>query len=762
MRSLPQSQNRPFSRLRRPASLRRGPAAAGVVLSIILTLVFASTASAQRVGTDDIYRSGPDFVWDVQTIDTNTTHARFSRALIYDLEELNGRVYAAGQFLEARSPQGAIVRRPYLAAFNVDTGALITEFQPSLEAPALSLDTYNGQLLVGGEFPGGLRLLNATTGARISSFNPNFTNFGTTRPAVWDIDVVGNSLYVGGSFNRAGGVSLDNLARLNLPSGSVDSSWRPRTIGVADGTRNSGGKSVYGIAVDNSRGRVYVAGRFDRVNNNAEADNFAIVATSNGQVITSLPQGPPRFAINHDQCENDGRSCMEFDNHYLDVQFEGDRVYIGGEGHTTIRMRASDLRVLDFTHTQQAVGDLARGGDTQVIHIGRDTVWSGCHCFGSVDVFGPLSELSSGEDYRAFTREFMTTDRQSVRAIFGQNKSDGRLRPQVFDLSGQAGSFALLEDSRGRLWSGGQYESGGGRRLTGLARYSRPGDVGGGATPVAPSSCTATVQNGGIRIDWNRANNDNADSFVVRRSRDNGSFFWAGRTGSGTTSFSDTRTSVGASYRYTVEAQRGTARSATRACTPNPIVFGGASPVAPSSCRVSLSGNSIQVSWTRAANDNAERFVVRRSRNGGNFFWANRTNAPGTAWTDTNTSPGSSYRYTVETQAGGNRSTTRSCTPNPIVAGGGPARPASCSVSVVNGSVRVTWVRGANDAGDSAVVRRSRNGGSFFWANRTSAPATSWTDSNVSSGSAYSYTVESRSGGTSSATRTCSPSPVRP
>jgi len=444
------------------------------------------------------------------------------------------------------------------------------------------------------------------------------------------------------------------------------------------------------------------------------------------------------------------------------VQFEGNRVYLGGQAHTTIRMD-TNLQVLDNILTNRGLGDVSAGGDTQTIFVGSNTVWSGCHCWGSVGWYDRFDEIMYGGSYRDLIAEFATIDNQPARGQVGVDKATGHLRPQVFNLTGQSGAWAILEDSTGRLWTGGQYQSGGGRTLTGLARFSPVG----GIAPVRPVSCAVRVLNGNVRVDWVSANNDLATKYVVRRNRSGGTFYWAGQAAATASSWTDTRAQAGASYSYTVETVSGNDRSAVRACTPNPIVVdlgGGGGPVAPSSCTATVVNGSVRLAWNRVANDSATGFVIRRSRSGGTYWWAGRTGVA-TTWTDSNATSGASYSYTVETLAGNDRSGTRTCSPNPIVVvagGGGAAQPASCSVAVVNGNVRVTWTRGDGDEGTSAVIRRSRDGGQFYWANRTVTPASTWTDSNVSAGAAYRYTVESRLGNASSAPRTCTPNPIRP
>ncbi len=293
-----------------------------------------------------------------------------------------------------------------------------------------------------------------------------------------------------------------------------------------------------------------------------------------------------------------------------------------------------------------------------------------------------------------------------------------------------------------------------------------------GGNPVAPASCSVVNDGGGVRVSWVRAGSDNAESFVVRRRRGNGSFFWAARVNAPGVTWTDSNVAAGASYTYTVETVGGGSRSATTTCAPSPIVVNGGAgntPVAPASCSVVNAGGGVRVDWVRAGSDNAESFVVRRQRGNGSFFWAARVNAPGVTWTDSNVAVGASYTYTVETVGGGSRSATTTCSPAPIVVnggGGGQAlKPAACSVTLVNGNVRVNWTPAAGDAADRYVVRRARNNfTNFFWAAAVNAPTTTWTDSNVirGQGQRYTYQVVARLGNQSSDPKWCSPVPIIP
>jgi len=731
------------------------------ILGALTLLVIASWAlvaapiSAQ--GVADEYNPDPDFIWDAQTEDPNAIHTGNLRAVVFDFEELDGVMYVGGQFLEMRSGAGTVVSRPYMAALNVASGALITSFNPTLDGPVYSIETTSdNKLIVGGEFTGGLAVIDPTTGARDTSFAPDITK-NNGRPAIWDIEVVGNKLYVAGLFNRVRSQVKQNLARINYPSSALDAAWTTTSQGIDDGSRHSGNPLVWNIAVDPGRSRVYIVGKFDSINDTAGTDNFATVNMTNGALTSGLPQGDPIYALNHDRCSDGTLDCWHYDNYFYDVQVDGANVYIGGEAHQTIRMDANDLSVQNFTFTNKGLGDTFYGGDTQVILVGSDTIWSGCHCWGSVGEFAPLTFEMHGDQYRDFVTAFGTVSNQKVRANFGLTRTGSQLTPQVFNMTGQSGTWALAEDSFGRLWSGGQYTSGGGRTITGLARFS-PSD---GVGPVAPTACVAANSNGDLTISWTRAANDNATSFVIRRSRNGGSFFWTQRVNTPGTSWTDTNVTAGASYRYTVETHSGNERSTILTCAPSPIVAGaGQAAVAPVSCWATRNGDDLDITWSRATDDNAAFSVIYRSKNGGPLNWSGRVDSPTRAWT--NSDPGAgTYEFRVETVGTNGTRAAKDCGPNNGVtidqpAGSDAKAPLSCWATRTATGINITWTRAGADSATAFVVRRSRNGGQYYWTGRVDAPARSWLNATPAAGT-YRYQVETIAANGTRATKDCGP-----
>ena len=155
---------------------------------------------------------------------------------VWALDVQNNVVYAGGQFTAVRPPgrpppAPATVTRNRIAAFNATTGALITSFNPNA----------NGQ--------------------------------------VYDVDVSPNGeyLYVAGSFTTIGGQTRQRIARLNLPSGTVDTAWQANANAI-----------VATVIADNNN--VYVGGDFTTHQGHRTR---RASPSSTPRTATSSPPSPP-------------------------------------------------------------------------------------------------------------------------------------------------------------------------------------------------------------------------------------------------------------------------------------------------------------------------------------------------------------------------------------------------------------------------------------------------------------------------------------
>ncbi len=730
-----------------PATILASLVSLAALLSIATVLFGATPASAEL---DDQVRNW----WGVTGLDNNATTAVESH--VFAIEQIGNTIYVGGKFLEveaAGTTNGTA--QPFLAAFHADTGRWIDWWRPNINGPvyALRASPDGSRLFVGGEFTSvngtsraGLAALNPATGQLDGSWS---TVVGGGNPAVVRaLELQGGQLYIGGAFNFLGRngsqVTFDNAARVDQNSGAIDAGWKP----VLDG----GG--VWGLAASPSLNRVYLTGFFTSVSGVTQR-GFAAVSKANGSRLSG-------FQFPH----NDDRTSRHF---LHDVVITNGNVFIGGSQHNVAVYRESDWSLRWYHVTARRGNEPNGGGDTQDLEVFNGRVYASCHCWGWVFSETNVIVLRANGQWQEPT----TTNRRQVRGLYAMDASSGaRIDTFQPQMSGIAGPWALQGHSTdGCLWVGGQFSQVNNtsrKNLTRMCDEAGPGPAAGpplvnpGQQVQAPLSCFASrVSDTEVRVTWNRANGDNATNFVIRRSRNGGTLFWAGQTGT-TTAFNNTGMNPG-TYSYTVAARGAAGTSAATTCGPNggvTLTSGTTAARAPLSCWATrVSDSEVRVTWTRANNDNAANFVIRRSRNGGTFFWAGQPVAPATAFNNTGMNPGT-YSYTVETRNASGASIATTCGPNGGVtlgaAAANPVAPISCWATRVNGGeIRVTWTRANNDNATNFVIERRRNGGSWFWATKTGG-VTAWNNTNMGAGT-YEYRVKAQGGGVNSTNRICGP-----
>jgi hypothetical protein len=209
----------------------------------VVTLAMASVADAAVVGSKPIASWQANGTVRVEKVVGNT-------------------VYLGGSFtamLPAGSTGAGAVTRNGAAAINLDTGNLVTSWNPNVTGGAVyAIDAdASGHIYLGGAFStvGGATHrrvveVNNTTGAVVTGFKAP-----TPNAAVRGLDVSGSELYVGCSFTKMGGASHPYAVRVNAATGALDTTWAP----VVD-------NEVRAFAVDSGNTRVVLGGFFRTLN----------------------------------------------------------------------------------------------------------------------------------------------------------------------------------------------------------------------------------------------------------------------------------------------------------------------------------------------------------------------------------------------------------------------------------------------------------------------------------------------------------------
>jgi hypothetical protein len=178
-----------------------------------------------------------------------------------------GIAYLGGQFTKMVAPSGDTSTRNYLAAVDGATG-------------------------------------------KLTSWNPKANG------KVWAMELSADrkSVYVGGDFSYIGGKSVSKVAKISLATGSVDTSFRPRSVKGR----------VRTLALDGDR--LYIGGEFTSIADRARP-KLAAVHAGTGALLdwTPPPLGPGRYI------GNTGVPTYDYaPGHVFAVDVIGERVVVGG------------------------------------------------------------------------------------------------------------------------------------------------------------------------------------------------------------------------------------------------------------------------------------------------------------------------------------------------------------------------------------------------------------------------------------------------
>jgi trimeric autotransporter adhesin len=186
------------------------------------------------------------------------------------------RVYAGGSFTTVG---GTTYNR--LVALNPSTGAAISSFNPNINSTvsALVVSSEGGTVYAGGAFTtvGGvaynrLAAVSASDGTAVSAFNPNMGG-SVNALALSSNDA---TLYAGGAFTTVGGITRNRLVALDTSNGTSSTSFNPDMNNTV---------SALVLSPDNTR--LYAGGIFTTVGGSTY-NRLAAISTSNGSAISSF------------------------------------------------------------------------------------------------------------------------------------------------------------------------------------------------------------------------------------------------------------------------------------------------------------------------------------------------------------------------------------------------------------------------------------------------------------------------------------------
>ncbi|GAA1615197.1 MULTISPECIES: LamG-like jellyroll fold domain-containing protein [Kribbella] len=236
------TKRRLFTRLRIQLGI------AGTLLAVAGTLLLAPPAQSVEASLSAV---------DSSSWQTN--------ASVQGLAVTGGKAYAGGRFTSVRPPGAAAgtgeVAQAYLAAFDAGTGDLVSSFNPVLNGQvyAVAASADGSRIFVGGDFTtvngqtrNRIAAFDTATGALVTNWKPSVSY------RVKTIAVSGTTVYFGGSFGLVNGQTRNRLAAVTTDTGTL-LPWAPDVNG-----------DVYAVDAADDASKVYAGGQFSTVNGTSQ------------------------------------------------------------------------------------------------------------------------------------------------------------------------------------------------------------------------------------------------------------------------------------------------------------------------------------------------------------------------------------------------------------------------------------------------------------------------------------------------------------
>lgn len=443
-----------------------------------------------------------------------------------------GVVYLGGDFTRVRPPGSGPgqneVARNYLAAFNANTGALITSFNPGPNAAVHSLAASpDGSVIyAGGDFTS-VGNASRTRLAAFTTANGALTSFApAANGRVRGLAVSNDSVYIGGSFSRIGTTARARVAAVTL-SGALRTDFAPTVDNV-----------IYKIALSQDFGTLYLAGAFSSTNGDPTYQKGAALATSNGELrpfpaISVVPIPSPW--------------CV---SELKDVTTDGDTVYFAAEG-----TGGGCFDGVFAAHTNDGTlkwVSQCLGATQNVTRVGNQ-LYTGSHAHDCTN--------DMGFDPDAFPE--VGWNRGLSRHLLARDINTGKLAAWYPNTNGGPGGSGLgprVSATDGtQLFIGGEFTYVNGQAQQGFARFSpSTGDL---IAPDRPARPVAVARAEGNVTVYVQAPVDISDTdIIVRLFRDGGStpiatapahsLFWRQPI----LAFEDNGLAIGSRHTYTADA----------------------------------------------------------------------------------------------------------------------------------------------------------------------------------------------------------------
>lgn len=249
------------------------------------------------------------------------------------------------------------------------------------------------------------------------------------------------------------------------------------------------------------------------------------------------------------------------------------------------------------------------------------------------------------------------------------------------------------------------------------------------ALPAAPTGLVATAGNGQVSLSWSAVSG--ATGYTVKRSTVTGGPYAVIATVTASP-YVDSTVVNGTTYAYVLSATNASGEGSNSAeVTATPL----APPAAPADLTASAGDGLVTLTWsavTGATSYNVKRATV----SGGPYSLVTTLATAG--WTDTAVTNGTTYRYVVSSLgAGGEGVNSSEVTATPMPASV-PAAPTGLVANAGNAQISLSWTAAAGAT--SYTLKRATSASGPFAA-VASLSITSYSDTTVTNGTAYTYVV---------------------
>ena len=249
--------------------MRKFPA----LISLVVATMLVPLAMAPPTMSATVGNSHPQTGQIVSDDPANFT-PHILNGTVYSIVQVGNMVVVGGNFTQVRQTTSSpIITRNRVMAFNATTGAISTSFNPNpnntvykVQAAADGTSVYVGgrfSSAYGVSMPSRLFKANVATGARDATFRP-----GTFSGDIRDLEVIGDRLWAAGKFTHIAGVAQKALGTINATTGKKDTYFtgvfagthRDPTVYTADRT------NVLQISSNPANTRLVAVGNFTSVN----------------------------------------------------------------------------------------------------------------------------------------------------------------------------------------------------------------------------------------------------------------------------------------------------------------------------------------------------------------------------------------------------------------------------------------------------------------------------------------------------------------